>query len=84
MHDHVRPFLRKFVVVFFDDIFVFSSSLSNHLNHLEVVLKNLYQGQLFLCHSKCLFTHNNLHYLRHIVSTDGVSLDLAKIQAMVA
>lgn len=55
MNDLLRPFLQKFVAVFFNDILVFSLSLLNHLKHLKVVITTLSQGQFFLCRSKCLF-----------------------------
>ena len=49
-----RPYLRKFVLVFFDDILVFSSNFSNHLSHLKIVLEVLQSHQLYAKQSKCI------------------------------
>ena len=49
-----RPYLRKFILVFFDDILVFSSCLEDHLSHLRIVLDNLLSNQLYAKKSKCV------------------------------
>jgi hypothetical protein len=55
MNDLFRPFFRRFVIVFFDDILVYSKSLKEHLQHLEQVFQTLVNGNFFLKLSKCLF-----------------------------
>jgi len=55
MNDLFKPFLRRFVIVFFDDILVYNPSLQEHLHHLEQVFKTLVSGQFFLKLSKCMF-----------------------------
>lgn len=66
-NDLFRPFLLKFVLVFFDDILIFSKELEQHLHHLEQVFQALQQGQFYLKLSKCAFGHREIEYLGHIV-----------------
>lgn len=75
--------LRKCVLVFFDDILVYSKSWSDHLNHLREVFQILQQAQLFLKPSKCTFGGKVIEYLGHFISAEGVSTDPKKIQAIV-
>jgi hypothetical protein len=82
MNDVLRPFLHRFVLVFFDDILLFSSSWAEHLCHLHTVLSVMRNHQLFLKQSKCSFGEPTVAYLGHIVSADGVSMDNNKVQAV--
>ncbi|XP_071738959.1 uncharacterized protein [Rutidosis leptorrhynchoides] len=82
MNEVFKPFLRKFTLVFFDDILVYSSNLQEHLKHLEMVLKVMQQHQLFAKMSKCVFGTNKVEYLGHVISDKGVSTDPSKIEAM--
>lgn len=75
MNDLFQPFLWKFVVVFFDDILVYSTSLVLHPDHLKTIFATLSQSKFFLSRSKCLFSQERIHYLGHIVSAQGVALD---------
>lgn len=68
MNEVFRPHLRRFVLVFFDDILVYSASWSDHLKHLVVVLQLLRQHQLVAKCSKCLFGQSSVDYLGHILS----------------
>ena len=79
-----QPYLRKFVIVFFDDILVYSKSLEDHILHLEIVFQCLMTNQFFLKRTKCLLAQESIEYLGHIISRDGVSPDPEKIRAMVA
>lgn len=82
MNDVLAPFLRKFVLVFLDDILIYSQSLEEHINHLKQVLEQLRQHQLYMKISKCSFAQTQLSYLGHIISDEGLSTDMGKISAM--
>ncbi|XP_074297855.1 uncharacterized protein LOC141628647 [Silene latifolia] len=74
--------LRKFILVFFDDILVYSPDIESHTVHLRDTLGILRQHQLFAKMSKCSFGVDHVEYLGHIVSAGGVATDPTKIQAM--
>jgi hypothetical protein len=81
--NHVfRPFLRHFVLVFFDDILIYSKTWTYHITHVDRVLHLLSQHQLFLKQSKCAFGASEVEYLGHLVGKDGVRVDSKKIEAM--
>jgi hypothetical protein len=82
MNEVLRPYLRRFVLVFFDDILIYSSSWADHLRHLRAVLASLRQHRLFVKRSKCAFGVPSVGYLGHIISADGVAMDPAKVQAI--
>ncbi len=69
MNEVFRPYLRKFVLVFFDDILVYSRNIKDQFRHLQVVLEVLQQQQLYAKLSKCDFGCLEVEYLGHIVST---------------
>jgi hypothetical protein len=83
MNDLFRPYLRHFILVFFDDILVYSRSWTDHLTHLQTVLQILSVNSLFAKMSKCQFGVLRVNYLGHIISEQGVAVDPAKIQAVV-
>ena len=72
MNEVFKPYLRKFVLVFFDDILVYSQDLEQHVGHLEIVLQVLLQHILFAKLSKCVFAVQEVEYLGHIISSQGV------------
>lgn len=81
--NHVfEPFLRKFVLVFFDDILVYCSSWELHLVHLQRVLDVLQQHKLIAKASKCTFGATKISYLGHIIIVVGVSTDPEKNSAI--
>ena len=82
MNDALQPFLHRFVVVFFDDILVYSPDLQSHVSHLESVLSTLADREFLLKHSKCSFAQRQLSYLGHIISSQGVAPDPDKVAAM--
>jgi hypothetical protein len=82
MNDLLRPFLRRFALVLFDDILIFSSSWAEHLGHIRAVFNILHQHCLFVKHSKCAFGKESISYLGHIISAGGVAMDPAKVQAV--
>ena len=82
MNEVLKPYLRKFVLVFLDDIPIYNPSQEEHFYHLELVLETLRRHQLYLKESKCSFAQDSLEYLRHIISSKGVSTDPSKITDM--
>ncbi|KAK4407690.1 Transposon Ty3-G Gag-Pol polyprotein [Sesamum angolense] len=76
------PYLRKFILVFFDDILVYSKTWSDHLAQLQITLELVRQHQLFAKQSKCDFGKESVEYLGHIISKDGVSTDPSKVECM--
>ena len=78
-----RPHLRKFVLVFFDDILVYNKDLKEHCDHLQSVLSILANHLLHDNGKKCLFAKPQLEYLGHLVSAKGVAADPNKISTMV-
>jgi len=84
MNDILLPYLRRFVLVFFDDILIYSSSWSDHLCHVRTVFRTLQDHQLFLKRSKCAFGLPSVAYLSHIISERGVSVDEQKVEAVLS
>jgi hypothetical protein len=82
MNDVLSPFLRKFVLVFLDDILIYSPTLEDHTTHLKLVLAKLREHQLYMKRSKCSFAQQQLDYLGHIFSYKGVQTDPSKTTAM--
>ena len=81
--NHVfRPFLHHFVLVFFDDILIYSKTWTYHLTHVDQVLHLLSQHQLFMKQSKCSFGASKVEYLGHLVGKDGVKVDPKNIEAV--
>lgn len=70
------------MLVFFDDILIYSPAWTTHLEHLAIVLDCLRQHQLFTKLSKCSFGQHKLEYLGHIVSDQGVEMDPSKVQVV--
>jgi hypothetical protein len=74
--------LDKFVIVFLDDILIYSKSEEEHEHHLRMVLQVLRERQLYAKLSKCSFYQKQIHYLGHIISKDGIAVDPKKIEAI--
>jgi hypothetical protein len=74
--------LDKFVVVFIDDILIYSATAEEHEQHLRVVLEKLRQNQLYAKFSKCDFWLKEVAFLGHVLTAEGVDVDPAKIEAM--
>ncbi|KAF5474574.1 hypothetical protein F2P56_006462 [Juglans regia] len=77
-----RPFFRRFVLVFFDNILMYSSYMEEHIGHLKQVLSTLASCCLYAKRSKCLFWVPEVEYLGHIVTSKGVKPDPKKVGAM--
>ncbi|XP_019253895.1 PREDICTED: uncharacterized protein LOC109232588 [Nicotiana attenuata] len=85
MMNHIfKTYMRKFILVFFDDILVFSKSLDDHVQHLRITFELLVQHQLFAKKSKCVFATDKIEYLGHYISAAGVATDPKKIEAVQA
>jgi hypothetical protein len=82
MNDVLHSFLWLFVLVFFDDILIFSSSWAEHLHHIREVLSAMCTHQLFLKLSKCSFGKESVSYLGHVVSAAGVAMDVSTVQTI--
>lgn len=83
MNSTFKDLIRKCVLVFFDDILIYSTSLEQHMGHLKLVLETLRQHQLFAKQSKCTFGGQSVEYLGHVITKEGVSTDPSKIDAIV-
>ncbi|KAJ0490310.1 putative nucleotidyltransferase, Ribonuclease H [Helianthus annuus] len=84
MNDLFRPFLRKFILVFFNDILVYSKNLADHVKHLGIVLSILAANHLFAKESKCCFGVAQVHYLGHVISVNGMAVEPDKVQAVLS
>jgi hypothetical protein len=79
MNGVFREYLEKFVIVFLDNILIYSKSEEEHEHHLRMVLKVLREHQLYAKLSKCSFYQKQIHYLGHIISKDGIEVDPEKV-----
>lgn len=82
MNQVFKPYLRRFVLVFFNDILVYSPSLQHHLTHLRTVLQTLREHQLLAKRSKCSFGASQVDYLGYLITKHGVSTNPAKVAAV--
>jgi hypothetical protein len=80
MNSVFMPDLDKFVVVFIDDILVYSKNEDEHTEHLHIVLQRLRDHRLYAKLSKCEFWLREIKFLGHTISQDGISVDPEKVQ----
>ncbi|RDX93413.1 Retrovirus-related Pol polyprotein from transposon 17.6, partial [Mucuna pruriens] len=80
MNDIFRPYLRK---LFFDDILIYSTNKQDHLEQLRIVLEVLRRNLLKVNFKKCSFGMEKLEHLGHIISVEGIEVDLNKVKAMI-
>lgn len=81
MNQVLRPFIGKFVVVYFDDILIYITSRDDHLHHLREVLTVLKENKLYLNLKKCTFITSSLVFLSYVVSADGIHVDQENVRA---
>lgn len=82
MNNLQQPFLRRFVVVFFDDILIYSRTWGDHLEQLGSVLRLLGQQKWVANQDKCEFGKQQIGYLGHVISERGVEMVKEKVQAV--
>jgi hypothetical protein len=80
MNSVFMPELDKFIVVFIDDILIYSKTKEDHANHIRVVLQRLRDHRLYAKFSKCEFWLDSVKFLGHTISSEGISVDSTKVQ----
>jgi hypothetical protein len=83
MNKVFMEYLDKFIVVFIDDILIYSMNGSDHEEHLRLVLQKLRDNQLYAKYSKCEFWLEEVPFLGHIISNGGISVDPTKVREIV-
>ena len=84
MHRVFHPYLDRFMMVFVDDILIYSETEEDHEDHLKVVIQTLRDHQLYAKFSKCEFWLTEVRFLGHVVSASGVSVDPEKVEAVMS
>ena len=82
MNEILHPYLDQYLVVYLDDIVVYSSTLQEHVEHLKKVFKVLRENQLYVKREKCEFAQPKIHFLGHVISQGELCMDEAKVKAI--
>eukprot|EP00253_Pinus_taeda_P035458 PITA_35458 len=82
MNNIFHQFLDQFVLIFIDDILIYSRTVEEHQEHLRMVLQTLREHQLYAKFSKCDFFQEGIQYLGHVITKDGIDVDPEKIKAI--
>eukprot|EP00253_Pinus_taeda_P017334 PITA_17334 len=82
MNSIFHPYLDRFVLIFIDDILIYSRKIEEHHEHLRMVLQTLREHQLYAKFSKCDFFKEEIQYLGHVITKDGIDVDPEKIKAI--
>ncbi|KAI2654828.1 Transposon Tf2-9 polyprotein [Labeo rohita] len=84
IHEVLREFLHRFVIVYIDDILIYSRSEAEHGHHVAEVLQKLREHQLYLKAEKCSFHQPSIHFLGYIIDRLGVRMDEGKVEAVIS
>ena len=82
MNNVFHKYLDKFIVVFIDDILIYSKSKEEHKDHLKKNLQELREHQIYAKVSKCNFFKDKIQYLGHVVTKEGILVDAENIKAI--
>ena len=82
MNSVLHPYMEKFVIVFIDDILIYSENEEEHAEHMALMVRFLREHQLYAKLRKCNLFHIKVHYLGHVVSKEGIIVDPEKIRAI--
>ena len=82
MHGVFHPFLDNFVLIFIDDILIYSKNREEHEEHLKIVLELLRKHWLYAKFSKCDFFKSEIQYLGHVISAEGIFVDPENIKTI--
>lgn len=82
MNKVLSPFWLKFVLVFFDDILILRKKWKEHVNHVVEVLNFIKEHKFFAKKSKCFFGKKEIEYLGHLISKEGIKVDLGKVKVI--
>nr|GEU38110.1 putative reverse transcriptase domain-containing protein [Tanacetum cinerariifolium] len=77
-----RPYLDRFVIVFINDILIYSKNIKEHKGYLKLILKLLKEGELHVKFLKCEFWLSKVQFLGHVIDSEGIHVDPAKIEAI--
>jgi len=78
----LKPYIHKFVLVYIDDILIYSQTVDEHMEHLRLILDCLRQHKLYAKASKCAFLQKQVDFLGYVVSAEGVAMATDKVQAI--
>jgi hypothetical protein len=84
LNDVLREHLDNFVVIYLDDILIYSRNVRDHIQHVRLVLAKLHAAELQVNLKKCVFHATEVEFLGYVISRDGIRMDSSKVQAVLA
>jgi hypothetical protein len=82
MNEVLRAFIGQYLVIYFDDILIYSKSLDDHMDHLRAVFNALRDARLFANLKKCIFCMDRVSFLGYVVTPQGIEVDETKIETI--